>query len=423
MLYGLADCNNFFVSCERVFRPDLAHKAVVVLSNNDGCAISRSQEAKDMGIKMGQPLFEFQSLVNAGKVVAFSSNFALYGNMSNRVMSLLGNYTPCLEQYSIDESFLDLSGLKKNNEEYHEYGVDIVRTIRRAIGIPISLGIAPTRTLAKMASKYAKKYKGYKGCCVINTAEAHEKALKLFAIEDVFGIGRRYLKKLNQAGVKTAWDFTQLSAEFVQNMMTITGLRTWQELRGKDCITLDNLPMKKSITCSRSFANGITELRELEGTIGTFVADVARKMRSQKSVGTQMLIFANTSPFVAAERQNYIQLQITFPVPTADTLQMTNAAVSALRQHWQNKGFIYKRAGVMVWNLTSGSIVQGDLFDQRDVTKLNKLWKAIDTINSKNGNQLIKTAVQGKPQRDMMAQNHRSPEYTTNWKELWTIKI
>ncbi len=421
-LYGLADCNNFFVSCERVFRPDLQDRAVVVLSNNDGCAISRSQEAKDLGIKMGQPLFEFQPLVDSNQVVVFSSNFALYGNMSNRVMSMLSHYTPHLEQYSIDEAFIDLNSLCQTNDDYHDYGVDIVHTIRRATGIPISLGIAPTRTLAKMASKYAKKYKGYKGACIINTDEAREKALRLFPIEDVFGIGRRHVKRLHQAGVQTAWDFTQLSAEWVRNQMTITGLRTWQELRGIDCIRLDDMPIKKSITCSRSFADrGLTDLKALEGSIATFAADVARKLRHQRSLCTHMLVFAHTSLFVEAQNQHFIQLQIQFPQPTADTLQITDAAVQALRRAWINNSYHYKKAGIMVWNIVSEKNYQTDLFDQRDIQKISKLWKTIDDINSRSDSPVIKTAVQGKQQREMMAQNHRTPEYTTKWNELWTI--
>jgi len=421
-LYGLADCNNFFVSCERVFRPDLQDKPVIVLSNNDGCAISRSQEAKDLGIKMGQPLFEIQPLVDKYNVAIFSSNFALYGNMSNRVMSMLSHYTPLLEQYSIDEAFIDLNNMCRTNEQYHDYGVEIVQTVRRATGIPISLGIAPTRTLAKMASKYAKKYKGYKGACLINTDEAREKALRLFPIEDVFGIGRRHVKRLNQAGVRTAWDFTQLSAEWVRNQMTITGLRTWQELQGIDCIRLDELPMKKSITCSRSFADhGLTDLNSLEGSIATFAADVARKLRRQRSLCTHMLVFAHTSLFVDSQSQNFIQLQIQFPQPTADTLQITDAAVQALRRAWVNRNFHYKKAGIVVWNIVSDKNFQTDLFDERDIMKINKLWKTIDQINSRTGSPVVKTAVQGKQQREMMAQNHRSPEYTTNWNELWTI--
>ena len=394
-----------------------------MLSNNDGCAISRSQEAKALGIKMGQPFFEIMPLVNKYGVAVFSSNFALYGNLSNRVMSMLSKYTPHLDQYSIDEAFLDMSNLKSTTEEYHQYGVEIVRRIKRAMGIPISLGIAPTRTLAKMASKYAKKYKGYQGACVINSDEARQKALQLFPIEDVFGIGRRHIKRLHSVGIDTAWDFTQLSAEWVRNQMTISGLKTWQELQGFDCIKFDDLPMKKSIMCSRSFAdNGLTELRDVEGSVATFVADVARKLRHQHSLCTQMLIFAHTSLFVQSEAQNFIQLQINFRLPTADTLQMTDAAVQAIRSAWINRGYRYKKAGVMVWNIMPDTNLQTDLFDERDHSKLKRLWQTVDAINLKSGMPLIKTAIQGKQQREMMTQNHRSPEYTTNWNELWTIK-
>ncbi|MCF0205845.1 MAG: Y-family DNA polymerase, partial [Bacteroidales bacterium] len=236
-LFGLADCNNFFVSCERVFRPDLRNQPVVVLSNNDGCVISRSNEAKALGIKMGVPLFQITQEVGKHNIAVFSSNYRLYGDMSQRVMSLLSTYTPKLDQYSIDEAFLDFSNMG-DYEYLHNYGKQIVADIYKGVGIPISLGIAPTKTLAKMASKFAKKYKGYENCCIIDNDEKREKALKLFDIADVFGIGRRTYDHLKKYGIRTAMDFVKLNGEWVKSAFSITGYRTWRELQGESCLQL-----------------------------------------------------------------------------------------------------------------------------------------------------------------------------------------
>ena len=233
-LFGLVDCNNFYCSCERVFHPDLIGKPVVVLSNNDGCVIARSNEAKALGLKMGDPFYQVKDMLEKNNVAVFSSNYNLYGDMSKRVMSLLSRYTPKLTQYSIDEAFLDFSGM----DNLQEYGKEIVRRIVKGTGIPVSLGIAPTKTLAKMASKYAKKYKGYEGVCLIDTDEKREKALKLFEIGDVWGIGHRNTKKLEYYGIKSARDLTQKSASWVQKELSVTGLRTWKELQGESCISI-----------------------------------------------------------------------------------------------------------------------------------------------------------------------------------------
>ena len=237
-LYGLADCNNFYCSCERVFHPDLVGKPVVVLSNNDGCVIARSEEAKRLGISMGAAFYQVKEQLEQAKVAVFSSNYNLYGDMSRRVHTMLGRYTPNVDIYSIDEAFIDLSDLG-DSEYITNYGKRIVREVTKGTGIPISLGVAPTKTLAKMCSKFAKHYPGYEGCCLIDSEEKREKALKLFPIEDVWGIGRRSVDKLKYHGVKTAWDLTQKTESWVQRMLTITGVRTWRELRGESCICID----------------------------------------------------------------------------------------------------------------------------------------------------------------------------------------
>ena len=256
-MYALADCNNFFVSCERVFRPDLEGKPVVVLSGNDGCVVSRSNEAKALGIKMGVPLYQIKSLVDKEGVVCFSSNFSLYGDLSDRVMSIIRRHTSRFEQYSIDECFFNIDHIPADQQK--AYCEQLVKDIRRGIGIPVSIGIASSKTLAKVASKYAKKYPGYHGVCEIRTEEQRLKALLTFEIGDVGGIGRRAKAKLQNAGISTALDFTEKPSSFANGLLNKPGLLTWQELRGQDVIDITELPMKQSITTSRTFATAISE--------------------------------------------------------------------------------------------------------------------------------------------------------------------
>ena len=252
MFYALCDCNNFFVSCERVFRPDLEGKPVVVLSGNDGCVVSRSNEAKALGIKMGEPWFEVkrrigdEAMRREEMVTAFSSNFSLYGDLSSRVMSILAKHTPRLEQYSVDEAFLHCDHMPV--EELKAYYEQVVKQVRKWVGIPISIGIAPTKTLAKIASKYAKQYAGYNGVCIIDTEQKRQKALQGFAIEDVWGIGRQAQKKMAATSIKTAWDFAQQLPIFAKNLLHKPGLQTWQELNGTDCIDITDRPERQSIS-------------------------------------------------------------------------------------------------------------------------------------------------------------------------------
>ena len=275
-MFGLVDCNNFYCSCERVFNPALRTSPIVVLSNNDGCIIARSNEAKALGIEMGTPFYQAKGLLEANKVAVFSSNYTLYGDMSKRVMMLLSEFTPELMQYSIDEAFMDLSWFG-NGDELCEYGKRIVKRIGKGTGIPVTLGMAPTKTLAKVASKYGKKYKGYEGVCLIDTEEKRIKALQGLDVSDVWGIGRRTAKKLNYYGVKTAWDFTCWSEDQVRRLFTVTGVRTWKELRGESCIDISELPQKQSICTSRSFPDGgLSEVGVVEEAVANFAASCFR---------------------------------------------------------------------------------------------------------------------------------------------------
>lgn len=421
----LVDCNNFFVSCERVFRPDLRNTPCVVLSNNDGCVIARSNEAKALGIKMGAPFYQVRQLLEDNGVAVFSSNYVLYGDMSRRVMTLLSACTPKLDIYSIDEAFMDMSGMG-NPEELSVYAHDIVKYITRGTGIPISLGIAPTRTLAKMASKFAKKYKGYHSVCMIDTDEKREKALKLFDIADVWGIGRRIARRLKSIGVETAWDFVQKSEAWVRRELTVTGVRTWKELRGESCISIEDLPNKKSICTSRSFPDeGISDLGLMEEAVANFASQCSRKLKEDGTVCGAMSVFAYTSRFRNDLPSDYMQFNVYFPVPINDMMELVSTAVKVLRENWKTDGrcYYYKKAGVVVWNTCSYNAVQGDLFDVVDREKRASLTKAIDEINRKNGFNTVRLAVQGYDMKWGLKREHVSKRFTTNINDIIEVHL
>ena len=420
-LFGLADCNNFFVSCERVFRPDLNGKPVIVLSNNDGCVISRSNEAKSLGIKMGVPLFQSRNEIEKHNIAVFSSNYVLYGDMSHRVMSLLSCYTPKLDQYSIDEAFIDFSDMG-DNKYLQKYGQEIVMTVGKGTGIPISLGIAPTRTLAKVASKFAKKYKGYHGCCIIDTEEKRKKALELFEVGDVFGIGRKMKEHLSKYGIRTAADFARLDGEWVRTAFSITGYRTWRELHGEACISLDELPAKKSICVSRSFADeGITDKQKLEEAVANFASDCARKLREQNTICRQITVFAYTSRFRSDLPQDFININIRLDIGTNDTSEIIKNAIEGLRANYREGNFAYKKAGVILWDISSANAVQGNLFDTRNRSKLSALQQTIDKINRRDGIGTVRNAIQGSDRLNIKRE-HLSPQYTTDINDILVLK-
>ena len=423
-LFGLADCNNFYCSCERVFHPDLIGKPVVVLSNNDGCVIARSEESKALGIKMGDVFYQVKDRLEQNDVAVFSSNYNLYGDMSRRVMSLLSRYSPKVDVYSIDEAFLDFTGMG-TSEELTEYCRKMVRHIGKGTGIPISLGIAPTKTLAKMASKFAKKHKGYEGVCLMDTDEKREKALKLFDVADVWGIGHKSVEKLNYYGIKTAWDLTQKSESWVRREMTVTGVRTWKELRGESCISIEELPHMKSICTSRSFAEqGLNKLAEVEEAIANFAAQCSRKLREQHTVCSSMTVFAHTSRFRQDLPQSYIYQTVNLIVPSNDQQELVSLAVKTLRANWKDgDGYFYKKAGVILWGICRDNAIQANLFDQVDREKQAALAKAIDAINRKNGHNKIRVAVQGDEKGWQLKREYISKQYTTNLDDVIVLKV
>lgn len=415
-MYALVDCNNFFVSCERVFDPSLNGVPTVVLSNNDGCVISRSNEAKALGIPMGEPAFKLKKMIEANNVRVFSSNYALYGDMSARVMQTLSSFVPRMEIYSIDEAFLDLSGL--DLLDLPDFGRQIVRTTARNTGIPVSMGIAPTKTLAKIASKFAKMYKGYNGCCVIDTEEKRIKALQKSEIGDVWGIGRRFAKLMHYNGIETAYDFTLRSASWVRRNMTVTGERTWNELRGMPCIEMDNTPAgKKQICVSRSFGNRLTEFDDIFEAVSNFTASCAAKLRHQKSCTTGLLVFVMTNPFAERDPKYTNSRHLSLSIPTDMTAELILHAKSLLTEIYK-PGLSYKKAGVIITGIVPNTPLQTDLFDSVDREKQKRLLKTVDGLNGSLGSNKVRLASQGYGNKWKLKSEKLSPCYTTKLNDV-----
>lgn len=419
-MYALVDCNNFFVSCERVFRPDLRDKPVVVLSGNDGCVVARSNEVKRLGIKMGVPFYQIKDEVEKYGIVHFSSNFALYGDLSARIMRILGRYTDDLQQYSIDEAFMDLSYIR-DVAEAKALCERIRAEILKGIGVPVSIGIAQTKTLCKVASHYAKRYAGYRGVCVISTEEQRVKALSQYAIDEVWGVGRQSVLKLRTAGIQTAMDFASSSPLWVKQLMHQPGLNTWRELNGEDCISVRELPEKQSITCSRTFAHGVTDRSLLEQAMCQFCSSVAEKLRHQHSVCSQMIVFAHTSRF--QEHQAVIQSTVTFKTPTANTQEMTEALLQVVRAQWR-ANTPYKRAGVIVLSVMPDAGVQQSLFDTRNRSRDMRLQQTIDEINNRHGKRTIgfTPSIPTEQAAQLYDVGAKSPAYTTRIQDILTLK-
>ena len=418
-MYGLLDCNNFYASCERVFNPSLNGKPVVVLSNNDGCVIARSSEAKALGIPMGEPAYKLKKLIESNQVHVFSSNYVLYGDMSHRVMNTVASFVPDMEIYSIDEAFLLLEGFE--NIDLKTLGEKIVRTVTRNTGIPVSMGIAPTKTLAKVANKFAKKYKNYKGVCIIDTDEKREKALKMTGIGDVWGIGRRYSKKLQYYSINTAWDFTQRTKSWVRHTMGIVGERTWMELRGTPCFEMEIPSAKKSICTSRSFGERLTEMAPISEAVANFAASCAEKLRHQHSLASVIMVFIHTNPFATNQPQYYNQTVIQLPVPTNDSTELINFALNGLKSIFK-EGYRYKKAGVIVSEIVHERPLQGDLFDTRDREKFNKVMRVMDNLNESFGRQKVKIAAQGFDRKWKLKNEKLSPCFTTKLDDVLVVK-
>ena len=444
-MIALADCNNFYCSCERVFRPDLVGKPVVVLSNNDGCIIARSEEAKALGYKMGDPFYQMKEKLEAEGVAIFSSNYTLYGSLSNRVMSMLSHYSPRLDQYSIDESFFEVDesiaaaffqenqSSEKTDSMLHRYGARISSDVLRAVGIPISIGIAETKTLAKIGSKFAKKYKGYQGCCLIDTEERRHKALSLFPIEDVWGIGRQIARKLDYMGIRTAAQLADQKESWVRSHFNITTVRTWKELNGESCISIEELPQKKSICTSRSFADeGISDKNVMEEAVANFAVRCTEKLRRQGSVCQGVTVFAWTSRFNDHVPEYTIHDSLVLPIATDAQDEIVGAALTILRARYPKSvsdrpdrpdlSFRFKKAGVILWQISPATPREQDLFDPINRERQKALMTAIDAINRKNGYGTIRQAIQGTDCRFDLKREYMSKRFTTDISDILEVK-
>lgn len=415
-MFGLLDCNNFYVSCERVFRPDLRQVPVIVLSNNDGCVIARSNEAKALGIGMGVPVYQIKDLIRQRNIRVFSSNYTLYGDMSARVMSLLAAEIPQIEIYSIDESFLDLSGINSPDS----FGRALVQKIAKYTGIPVSLGIAPTKTLAKVANKFAKKYPGYRGCCLIDNEAKRTAALQNTDIGDVWGIGRRLSARLRAGGIFTAYDFSRLPPGYVRKIMTVTGERLWRELNGTPCLELAmEEESKKQICNSRSFGETISTLEDLSAAVSAHAMRCAEKLRRQNSAAEAVMTFIQTSRFRPDLPQYCNHSLVPLPSASDDSLEIVQAALKGLKQIYK-PGYAYKKCGVIINAATQCRCLQGDLFDRRNRLKAASLMGAIDRLNAKLPG-CISLAVMHSPHRPVLKSAFISRHFTTSLQDIITV--
>jgi DNA polymerase V len=419
-MFALVDCNNFYVSCERVFQPKLENSPVVILSNNDGCVISRSNEAKNLGIPMGAPAFKYLNLFKKKQVNVFSSNYPLYGDMSQRIMKILSMHTPNIEIYSIDEAFLDFRGFKYCNLE--KEALLLKQKIKRWTGIPVSIGIAPTKALAKIANKIGKKYvPKTRGVYLIKSEKQILNALKWTKVEDIWGIGRQYKKLLLKKGVATANDFCKLSDQWVKKNMSILGLRLKEDLKGYSCIGLDEKnPDKKSISTTRSFKEVIKKYWELEERVVTYASICSQKLRRQNSNCKAIIIFIRTSSHLPANEQYYNSSLINLPNPTNSAITIAKYANMGLRRIFK-KNINYKKAGVILTELTPSDSKQLNLFQNTGNTH-GDLMKIIDKIHLKFGKSLLKLGNQDLNQTWKMRQEYLSSRYTTDVKEIIKVK-
>ena len=420
------------MSCERVFRPDLKDKPVVVLSNNDGCVVARSNEAKKMGIKAGTPYFQLAEQFPNQKIVVFSSNYELYGELTSRVVEIIKKEAPAYFRYSIDECFVYLDGMEKI--DLKAWGEELHKKIKRNVGMPVSIGLAPNKTLAKMASHFAKKYQGYRHCCMIDTDEKRIKALKLYPIDEVWGIGRRYAARLEALGVKTAYDFAEHNKTWVKaTFNNIVIERTWRELNGEDCVPNEEMAMKKSICTSRSFNGMITDLDGLRTHVSNYAARCAEKLRQQGTVASIVGVFLNTNAFREDLPQYWNFQEMRLITPSNSTVTIVKAANEVLQKLYR-QGYHYKKAGVIVMGIGPNSPIQQDLFDinAEQFEKMKRLDAVIDRINKVNGTETIVLGSQQYTQKDgkgkaiffanAIKHDLKSKNPTTRWSDIIRLK-
>jgi DNA polymerase V len=416
-IFALVDCNNFYVSCERVFQPHLEGRPIVVLSNNDGCVVSRSNEVKQLGIKMGVAFFEVKDEADKNSVIALSSNYSLYADMSRRVMETLHNFTPEIEIYSIDEAFLNLAGL---NENPTEYGRKIRETVKQWIGMPVSIGIGGTKTLAKIANRVAKRLAEAAGVFELTDSTIDEILAKT-NVENVWGVGIKSAIKLKRAGIDTALALRDTNEQWMQRRFGINGVRTIHELRGTNCYELQEQPtMRKSVVVSRIFGRKVETLEELKEAIAAYAARAGEKLREENLAASVMIVYVMTSRFVNKHKRYFNSHVVTFPTATNYTPEMIEYAAKVVEQLYR-KGFQYNKAGVILGGLVPQANVQANLFDKVDRQKSRRLMQAVDAVNTRLPFAPLRWAAEGINQPWQAKFSKRSRRYTTRWDELLEV--
>ena len=419
-MYALVDCNNFYASCERVFQPQWEGKPIVILSNNDGCVIARSNEAKALGIPMGAPAFQYKSTFEQHNIKVFSSNYPLYGDMSSRVMSILESYTPNIELYSIDEAFLEFKGFDHFDLDAH--GRKMKKQVKQWTGIPVSVGIAPSKALAKIANKIAKKYPDKTGgVYVIETEEQRVKALKWTAVKDIWGIGRQHRKRLENQNIRTAYDFCNLPDSWIRKHMSVLELRLKKDLLGLPYIQIEEVqPPKKSIATTRSFQTHYTKFDDLQERISTYANSCAEKLRAQKSSCTALMVFVRSNRFKENTPQYRNSCVVTLPYATDSSLTLSKYAIMGLKSIFKEE-IEYKKAGVILLGLIPSAHRQLNLFHEK-IDQHDGLMQAIDHIHKRFGPHRIKLATQDLNKTWKMRQEHLSNRYTTELNEIITVR-
>lgn len=418
-MVGLCDCNNFFASCERVFNPSLMGRAVVILSGNDGCIIARSNEAKALGIKMGQPFYQVKDIIKSRDVAVYSGNMPLYGDMSGRVMSILRQNLPSIEVYSVDEAFLDLSAIPL--EQLEEYCRELSRKVRRSTGIPVSIGVAPTKTLAKVAAKLCKQYPKLNGACLLYRREDIDKVMRNYPVTDIWGIGRRFGRMLTVEGVYSARDFMQRSPSWVRSKMHLPGLNTWRELHGEAVIEFENNPQdRKSISVSRSFAEDIYDVEQIRGSLTEFATKAAAKLRKEGLAAGEMQTYIYTNRHRQDRPQSCENRVYKFERHTNSTLELVKCATSSLSMLFK-EGYGYKKGGIILSDIIPISQVQNVLFDSVDREKHERVMDVMDRLNSSFGNGTLSMASHSGAVSSK--REHLSQEYTTKFSDIIKIKV
>ena len=416
-MIALVDCNNFYASCERVFNPKIENKPVIVLSNNDGCVIARSNEAKALGIKMGEPAFKLKNFIEKYKINVFSTNFALYGDLSKRVMNVMSAEVDKMEIYSIDEAFLDFTDYASK-----ERGVAIKKKVQQWTGIPVSVGIAPTKVLAKVAGHIAKKYTKA-GVFMFDDEDLIRRALNVFKVEDLWGIGRKNAKKLKAVSIHTALQFRECDSNWIKRNLSVNGVRLQKELYGEVCYPIEVTRKRKQNICTaRSFGTEIKELSKLKEAIGSHANTCATKLRQEKSCCNSISVFLSTNPFKPQVKQYNPYKVIQLDVPTNDSMEIVKTAIKGLESIYRDD-YIYKKAGVIVGRAVPQEEIQLSIFDALDRKKRKNINRVVDKINSLMGKNKVYLAVQGTGRKWKLKQEKLSPCYTTRFTDILEVII